>query len=184
MVRTVTCRTLLCRVHRYLLDAFIVCLMGHTAVQTSVAAGFSGSGGHTFPRADADRDLAKRQLVQRLSDEILHVRSRHDDLQTRTDQNGRVTFLPKLFGTDAVQSPRVRVLWIRDVGKACVFAFRGSGATHISRAGNPKRQRPNCHSVTPRSRGVGTLVCAGPQSTSLRGLWVSGFLPPGNGGLC
>ena len=56
-------------------------------------------------------DLAKRQLVQRLSDEILHVRSRLDDPPDSrgTDQNGRVTFLPKLFGTDAVQSPRVRV---------------------------------------------------------------------------
>ena len=40
VVRTETCRTLLCRVHRYLLNAFIVCLMGHTAVQTSVAQGF------------------------------------------------------------------------------------------------------------------------------------------------
>ena len=40
VVRTETCRTLLCRVHRYLLDAFIVCLMGHTAVQTSVAQVF------------------------------------------------------------------------------------------------------------------------------------------------
>ena len=40
VVRTETCRTLLCRVHRYLLSAFIVCLMGHTAVQTSVAQGF------------------------------------------------------------------------------------------------------------------------------------------------
>ena len=27
-------------------------------MQTSVPQGFSGSGGHTFPRADADRDLA------------------------------------------------------------------------------------------------------------------------------
>ena len=26
------------------------------------------------------------------------------------------------------------------------------------------------------------LVCAGPLTTSLRGLWVSGLLPPGNGG--
>ena len=38
MVRTETCLTLLCRVHRYLLkSAITVCLMGHTAVQTSVA---------------------------------------------------------------------------------------------------------------------------------------------------
>ena len=37
---------------------------------------------------------------------------------------------------------------------------------------------------TPRCRGVGTLCVAGPQATSLRGLWVSGFLPPCNGGLC
>ena len=39
--RTGTCRTLLCRVPRYLLNtAFIVCLMGHTAVQSSVEQGF------------------------------------------------------------------------------------------------------------------------------------------------
>ena len=38
---------------------------------------------------------------------------------------------------------------------------------------------------TPRCRGVGTL-CAntGPLTTSLRGLWVSGLLPPYNGGPC
>ena len=36
-VRTGTCRTILCRVHRYLLNsATVVCLMGHTAVLTSV----------------------------------------------------------------------------------------------------------------------------------------------------
>ena len=41
VVRMETCRTLLCRVHRYLLNsAMMVCLMGHTAVQTSVADGF------------------------------------------------------------------------------------------------------------------------------------------------
>ena len=38
--RTETSRTLLCRVHRHLLNAFIVRLMGHTAVQTSVEQGF------------------------------------------------------------------------------------------------------------------------------------------------
>ena len=31
------------------------------------------------------------------------------------------------------------------------------GLTQNSRAGNPKRKRPNCHRKTPRSRGVGTL---------------------------
>ena len=36
--------------------------------------------------------------------------------------------------------------------------------------------------MTPRSRGVGTLGVAGPLTTSLRGLWVSGLLPPENGG--
>ena len=68
--------------------------------------GFSGSRGHTFTRADAARDLAKRQLVQRLYDEILHVRSRLDDPPGARgiDQNGRVTFFffffSKLFGTE------------------------------------------------------------------------------------
>ena len=39
--RTEICRTLLCRVHRYLLCfAIMVCLMGHTVVQTCVAEGF------------------------------------------------------------------------------------------------------------------------------------------------
>ena len=52
------------------------------------------------------------------------------------------------------------------------------GFTRISRAGNPKRKRPNCHrSVKPRSRGVGTPSWAGPLTTSPRGLWVSGYLP-------
>ena len=38
VVRMETCRKLLYRVHRYLLkSAMIVCLMEHTAVQTSVA---------------------------------------------------------------------------------------------------------------------------------------------------
>ena len=36
--------------------------------------------------------------------------------------------------------------------------------------------------VTPRSRWVGTLGVAGPLTTSLRGRWVSGLLPPDNGG--
>ena len=49
--------------------------------------------------------------------------------------------------------------------------------TRISRAGNPKRKRPNCHCKTPRSRGVGTPSWTGPLTTSLRGLWVSGYLP-------
>ena len=30
--------------------------------------------------------------------------------------------------------------------------------------------------------GWAPLLCAGPLTTSLRGLWVSGLLPPGNGG--
>ena len=39
--RTEICRTLLCRVHRYLLwFAIMVCLMGHTAMQTYVVEGF------------------------------------------------------------------------------------------------------------------------------------------------
>ena len=50
------------------------------------------------------------------------------------------------------------------------------GFTRISRAGNPKRKRPNCHCKTPRSRGVGTPSWTGPLTTSLRGLWVSGYL--------
>ena len=41
MVRTETCRALLRRAHRHLLNsAIMVSLMGHTAVQTSVAEGF------------------------------------------------------------------------------------------------------------------------------------------------
>ena len=34
----------------------------------------------------------------------------------------------------------------------------------------------------PETVGWAPLVCAGPLTTSLRGLWVSGLLPPGNGG--
>ena len=62
--------------------------------------------------------------------------------------------------------------------------FRDSlqGLPHLPRAGNPKRPFPNCHSKTPRSRGVGTLRVTEPLTTSLRGLWVSGNPSPGNGG--
>ena len=128
VIRTETCRTLLCRVHRYLLkSAIIVCLMGHTAVQTSatsVAQGFLAAEATLF-HVLMPIETSRRQLVQRLSDEILHVRSRLDDPPDArgTDQNGRVTFLPKLFGTDAVQSPRVRVLWIRRCGQGLRFRF-------------------------------------------------------------
>ena len=64
--------------------------------------------------------------------------------------------------------------------------------TQISGAGNPKRQLSNCQAgptasstpllLTPRCRGVDTLCVAGPLATSLRGLWVSGLLPPDSGG--
>ena len=36
--------------------------------------------------------------------------------------------------------------------------------------------------TSPEAVGWAPLVCAGPLTTSLRGLWVSGLLPPGNGG--
>ena len=36
----------------------------------------------------------------------------------------------------------------------------------------------------PEAVGWAPLVCAGLLTTSLRGLWVSGLLPPGNGGQC
>ena len=46
VLRTETCRTFLCRVHRYLLkSAIMVCLMGHTAVETSVAQSCCQVGG-------------------------------------------------------------------------------------------------------------------------------------------
>ena len=38
--------------------------------------------------------------------------------------------------------------------------------------------------VAQKPWGWAPLVCAGPLTTSLRGLWVSGLLPPGNGGTC
>ena len=37
-------------------------------------------------------------------------------------------------------------------------------------------------SDTQKPWGGHPSVCAGPLTTSLRGLWVSGILPPGNGG--
>ena len=60
--------------------------------------------------------------------------------------------------------------------------MKSYGALSLPRAGNPKRPFPNCHSKTPRSRGVGTLRVTEPLTTSLRGLWVSGDPLPGNGG--
>ena len=45
--RTEICRTLQCRVHRYLLwFAIMVCLLGHTVVQTYVAEGFLAASFH------------------------------------------------------------------------------------------------------------------------------------------
>ena len=76
VVRTETCRTLLCRVHRYLLDAFIVCLMGHTAVHMFVAQGFLAAEATLF---HVLMPIETSRNVQRLSDETLHVRSRLDD---------------------------------------------------------------------------------------------------------
>ena len=53
-------------------------------------------------------------------------------------------------------------------------------ASQLRKQGRLLNQR---HSfVTPRSRGVGTPCVAGPLTTSLRGLWVSGLLPRCNGG--
>ena len=61
------------------------------------------------------------------------------------------------------------------------------GLTQNSRAGSPKRQLPNCQagpaaSSTPLLRDAqkpwgGHPLWAGPLTTSLRGLWVSGYLP-------
>ena len=94
----------------------------HCSADVSVASGFSGSGGHTFPRADADRDLAKRQLVQRVYDEILHIRSRLDDPPgaRETDQNGRGYVFHRSSLVQILRAARVRpfktkvsVSWLR-----------------------------------------------------------------------
>ena len=45
------------------------------------------------------------------------------------------------------------------------------------RAGIPKRLRSNCHSMSPQKPWGGHPKWAGPLTTSLRGLWVSGYLP-------
>ena len=82
VVRTETCLTLLCRVHRYLLkSAITVCLMGHTAVQTSVAQrvcfhlsratqsatlSSAGSSRHTFPEPHEVRRLHPQEIVRRM----------------------------------------------------------------------------------------------------------------------
>ena len=53
-----------------------------------------------------------------------------------------------------------------------------------------RRQLPNCQSravcsinATPTLRPEAVVCVAGPLTTSLRGLWVSGLLPPDSGGL-
>ena len=61
---------------------------------------------------------------------------------------------------------------------------RGRGLTQNSRAGIPKRTRPNCHSKTPRSRGVGTLRDGRPADYLPLGTVGQWPLPPGNGGPC
>ena len=71
--------------------------------------------------------------------------------------------------------------------------IRERGLTQISRAGNPKRQLPNCQAGPTASSTLlildAQMPCGGhplwgPLATSLRGLWVSGLLPTYSGGLC
>ena len=49
--------------------------------------------------------------------------------------------------------------------------MKTQGAPSLPRVGNPKRQFPNCHSKTPRSRCLGTLRVTEPPTTSLRDCW-------------
>ena len=175
--------------------------MGHTAVQTSVAQGFLAAQATLFPRAETDRDLAKRQLVQRLSDEFLYVRSRLDEHPgARGTERFHYVIAPPLviemscFFKDQLDSVRCSPSLPRDMDALSRVNTRGvelqglvetcrwqshaveesnlskkgddprtdqveRGLTQISRADNPKRKRPNCHSKTPRSRGGGHPSC-------------------------
>ena len=58
--------------------------------------------------------------------------------------------------------------------------LNSTGGSLTTPGWQPKETSPNCRSMTPRSRGVGTLGVTVPVTTSLRGLWVSGTPSPGN----
>ena len=71
------------------------------------------------------------------------------------------------------QSCRWRQWWTVQKGAATPEpTLRFRGLTQNSRAGNPKRKRPNCHCKSPRSRGVGTPRVCRPAD----------YLPPGTVG--
>ena len=92
------------------------------------------------------------------------------------------------------------VLAAPDVVASCITTCRGRRVSFSTDrrlgpgAGIPKRLRPNCHTTagptaksTPLFRDAqkqwgGHTSCGSPLTTSLRGPWVSGLLPPGNGG--
>ena len=108
-----------------LLDAFIVCLMGHTAVQTSVAQGFLAAEAtlfHVLMPIETSRNVNLYNASPMRFSTFVHdlMTLQTPEGQTRTAE---LRFLPKLFGTDAEQSPRVRVLWIRRCWQGLRFRF-------------------------------------------------------------
>ena len=128
--------------HRYLLNsATVVCLMGHTAVLTSVADGFLAVEATLF-------QVLIRQRLRYWPSVFRDVAFLHRPGAPQLDFLAVLTFLSSC-------SPRLKATVIGCV-VACSPTLEDSyrratqgpitvrGFTRISRAGNPKRPHPNC----------------------------------------
>ena len=95
-------------------------------------------------------------------------------------------FCPKVTRHEPFDEGSARILCGSREPKLLRVASKSAGPTALStppfvRAGYGCRNNTTVLS-RPEAAGWAPLVCAGPLTTSLRGLWVSGLLPPGNGG--
>ena len=167
MVRTETCRTLLCRVHRYLLNAFIVCLMGHTAVQTSatsVAQGFLAAEAtlfHVLMPIETSRNVNLYNASPMRFSTFVHdlMTLQTPEVQTRTAE---LRFYRSSLVQMLYKARAFGYCGYGDVGKACVFAFRGSGAhVFVPRMSRQPRDgwaellfHPRCERATSSDRRV------------------------------
>ena len=92
-------------------------------------------------------------------------------------------FLPRAHGRHQPMSLRIvrRTQAVRELPQG-PQGTTASTTPPFVRAGYDCRNNTTVWS-RPEAVGWAPLVCAGPPTTPLRGLWVSGLLPPGNGGM-
>ena len=120
----------------------------------------------------------------------------YDCVNNATIRKGRV-WLPKHY---RFETPRSRGVGTLRDGRPADYLPPGTVGQWPPATGRPKNRpsdkgddsdpglasRRDCvltaNACRPEAVGWAPLVCAGPLTTSLRGLWVSGLLPPGNGG--